>query len=132
MSEPYATDKPYEVILGPAAIRIVLGLRDPDDRKELAYALRTELTGGPNADKELRFDSDGNAPDYVVPGLPSGHVYTAIPLSFNGYTALYRRLTEGELRRLRREQGRPVSRFGGFYVFDLLSAGSAFGRPRTL
>ena len=117
----------YEVTLGPAAIRVVLGMRD---RKELADALRTELVDGPNADKELSFDSDGNA--QTDPGLPSGMVYTATPLSFDGYTALHRPMNGNELARLSREQGRPVSE-RGFYVFDILSAESGFMRgPRLV
>jgi hypothetical protein len=117
----------YEVTLGPAAIRVVLGLRD---RKELADALRTELVNGPNADKELSFDSDGNA--QTDPDMPSGLAYTATPLSFDGYTALHRPMTPAELARLRREQGRPVAD-RGFYVLDILSAESGFTRgPRLL
>ena len=83
----------YEVVLGPAAIRTVLGLPDPE-RKELADALRTELLDGPNADEEARFDG----PDNVV--------YRGTPLSFDAYVALHRPMTKEELKRLRREQGR--------------------------
>ena len=50
------TNDPYEVVLGPTAIRVVLGLPDPADRKELADALRTQLLNGPNAHNELKFD----------------------------------------------------------------------------
>ena len=117
----------YEVTLGPAAIRVVLGLKD---RKELADALRTELVNGPNADKEVRFDSDFNA--QTNPRVLSGVVYTATPLSFDAYTALHRPMTPAELARLSREQGRPVAD-RGFYVLDILSAESGFAsRPRPL
>lgn len=120
----------YEVTLGPSAIRVVLGLPSLQDRKELADALRTELVDGPNADKELRFDSDGNA--QTDPRVPSRVVYTATPLSFDAYTALHRPMTGGELSRLRREKGRPVAG-RGFYVLDILSAESGFTRgPRLL
>jgi hypothetical protein len=116
----------YEVTLGPAAIRVILGLRD---RKELADALRTELLDGPNASKELRFDLDAIA--QADPHAPS-RVYTATPLCFDGYTALHRPMTRGELSRLGREQGRQVAD-RGFYVLDILSAESGFTRgPRRL
>jgi hypothetical protein len=121
----------YEVTLAPAAIRVISGLRDPKDRWELADALRTELVDGPNADKGLQFDSEGAAQDYVFPGLPHGHVYTAIPLSFDGYTAVHRPMTPGELEQLGRQHDRPVAA-SGFHVFDILPAGSAFGRPRLV
>jgi hypothetical protein len=117
----------YEVTLGPAAIRVVLGLRD---RKELADALQSELVDGPNADKELRFDADGNA--QMRPHVPSGLVYTATPLGFDGYTAFHRRMTDAELRRLSQEQDRPVAAIG-FYVVDILAAESGFTRgPRLV
>src|SRR6266852_5439264 len=116
----------YEVVLGPAAIRTVLSLPDPGERKELADALRTELINGPNAHNELRFDDAvrtypdrGAGPDNVV--------YTATPLSFAGYTAVHRRLNKEELKRLRREQGRSTAR-QGLYVIDILRAESAFTR----
>jgi hypothetical protein len=121
----------YEVVLGPAAKRFVLSLKDPNDRKELADALRVELAEGPNAAKELRFDSAGRAKAGADPGAPAGVVYTAIPISFGGYTSVYRPLTRDELRRLRREQGHTVGR-QGFFVFDILSPESAWVRPPRL
>jgi hypothetical protein len=95
-------------------------LPDPADRKELAAALRTELIDGPNAHNELRFDDALRA--YTD---RSRAPYTATPLSFAGYTAVHRRLTRKELKRLRREQGRPTTD-QGVYVIDILRAESAF------
>ena len=119
----------YEVILAPAATRAVLGLGDPSDLKELADALRTELAGGPNAHKEIRFDAAGNFASSTGGGSP-GAVYTATPLSSGGYTAIHRPMTAAELRRLRSELGRRVSR-SGFYVLDLLPPEAGFiGRIR--
>lgn len=107
----------YEVVLGTSAIRTVLSLPDPE-RKELAGALRTELLDGPNADKEVRFDSDVKV--YSDRGAgPGKAVYTATPLSFAGYTAVHRSMTKEELRRLRRDQGLRVAR-QGLYVLDIL------------
>jgi hypothetical protein len=110
----------YEVVLGPAAIRALLSLPDPGDRKELATAVRTELIDGPNAHNELRFDDTLRAYSDL-----SRAPYTATPLSFAGYTAVHRRLTREELERLRREQGRPTAG-QGVYVIDILRAESAF------
>ena len=109
----------YEVVLGLAAKRAVLGLRTEKDREGLADALRQELANGPNADKEYRFDSVGD----------EGKIYTATPLSFNGFTAVHRRMASAELRRLRRELGHPVSR--GFFVLDILPPESGVNRRRS-
>lgn len=125
-------NEPYEVVLGPTAIRVVLSLPDPSDRKQLADALRAELINGPNAHNELRFDeavrtySDRG-------GGPGKMIYTATPLSFAGYTAVHRRLTKEELKRLRNEQGRSTAR-QGVYLIDILRAESAFTRtvPRLV
>jgi hypothetical protein len=121
----------YEVTLGPAAVRTVQSLWDPHDQNELAIALRTELREGPNADKELelKFPFDGDFQGDVSPLVPGGVAYTATPLSFNGCTAFHRPMTEEELQRLGREQSRAVADHGCF-VIDILSAESAFGRPR--
>jgi len=122
----------YEVALGPAAIRTVRSLLDQDDQDELDYALRAELMDGPNADKELRFDSAGNARVYIDPGVPSSVVYTATPLSFDAYTAVHRPMTADELTRVSKEQGRQTAGCG-FYVVDILPAESAFTRgPRRV
>jgi hypothetical protein len=122
----------YEVVLGPAAIRTVLSLPGPGERKELADALRTELTNGPNAHNELRFDDAVRT--YSDRGAgPGKAVYTATPLSFAGYTAIHRHLTREELKRMRREQGRSTAR-RGLYLIDILRAESAFTRtvPRLV
>jgi len=108
-------------------MRMILSLPDP---KELAESLSTELVDGPNAGKEVRFD--GNAQVCMGPAAPAGVIYTATPLSFDGYTALCRPMTRTELRRLESEQGRRVAD-RGFYVLDILPAESAFiRRPRPL
>jgi hypothetical protein len=117
----------YEVVLGPAAIRIVVGLPEPE-REELADALRTELLDGPNADKEAHFDSDMRPCD--ASSRPDDVVYTGTPLSFNSYVAIQRPVTGDELERLRQEQHRKVAKLG-FYVLDILPPGTAFTRgPR--
>jgi hypothetical protein len=121
---PSGANRPYEVVLAPAAIRVVLSLPDPDNRGRLADALRAELIDGPNAHNEFRFDdasySDhGAGPGYVI--------YTATPLSFAGYTAVHRRLTREERDRLRQELDRSTAALG-VYVFDILRAESAFTR----
>jgi hypothetical protein len=120
-----SADGHYEVTLGPAAVRAVAGSRH---LRELAAALRTELINGPNAHNqvELEFDHDGNA---VYSGVPGGTRYTVLPLSLNGYTAIYRPMSGEELKRLEEEQNRPVADLG-FYVVDILPAESAFSRPR--
>jgi hypothetical protein len=128
------SDAAYEVTLGPAAIRVVLSLANPA-RITLAHALLTELSDGPNAGKEVRFDSDVGG--YADPGDDAAdRSYTATPLSFAGYTAIHRLMTEAEITRLRAEraeEGRPVGD-RGFYVFDILAAESAFIRtvPRLV
>ena len=53
----FGLNHPYEVTLGPAAIRTVLCMAR-EDRRDLAEALRTELLEGPNAGIGFRFDSD--------------------------------------------------------------------------
>ena len=119
----------YEVVLGPAAIRIFLGLPEPD-RKELAEAMRTELLAGPNAGKEARFDADMRACDSTCG--PGDVAYRATPLSLHAYVAVHRPMTRGELRRLRREQGHRVAE-QGFYVLDILHPATAFTRgPRLI
>lgn len=125
MSDTGAGDA-YEVVLGPAAIRAVLNLPDPGDRKLLAAALRTELINGPNAQYEYTFESDIR--NYSDRGAgPKPVTYKAIPLSFAAYTAVHRSLTVAELRRLKREQGRSGPG-RGFYVVDILAAESGFTR----
>lgn len=117
----------YEVTLGPAAVRV---LRSLGDSLELAGSLRVELIDGPNAGKQFEFEfTNGRNAGYahVRAGVP----YTAVPLSFNGYTAVCRPMTGEELRRLREEQARPVAA-RGIYVLDILPAESAFSRPRTI
>lgn len=118
----------YEVVLGPAAIRTVLGLPDLD-RKELAEALRMELHEGPNAEKAVRFDGDLQACDMCA---PDDVVYTGTPLTAGAYLAVHRPLTRSELQRLRQEQGRRVAA-DGFYVLDILHPAPAFsGGPRMV
>jgi hypothetical protein len=117
----------YEVVLGSAANRVVLGLQRPA-RRRLAQALCTELYKGPNAEHEIQFDSDVG----TYPVRPGDNVYTATPLSFGAYTAIHRPLTEAELGRLRRELG-STTRTWGFFVVDILAAEAAFIRgPRVV
>jgi hypothetical protein len=121
---PSGANRPYEVVLAPAAIRVVLSLPDPGNRRRLADALRAELIDGPNAHNEFRFDDAS----YSDRGAGPGHViYTATPLSFAGYTAVHRRLTRAEQDRLRQELDRSTAALG-VYVFDILRAESAFIR----
>jgi hypothetical protein len=116
----------YEVALGPAANRIIDGLFDPADRDDLEYALRTELVAGPNADKESRFDREGQP--LLEHSLDSGDsVYTATPLSVHAYTVVHRALTKDELDRLAGEQNRATHDCGR-YVVDILAAELAFTR----
>ena len=116
----------YEVALGPAAIRIIDGLSDPADRDDLEYALQTELVAGPNADKESRFDREGQP--LSEHSLDSGGaVYTATPLSVQAYTVVHRALTGDELGRLAEEQYRSTHGCGR-YVIDILAAELAFTR----
>jgi len=121
---PSGASRPYEVVLGPAAIRVVLGMPDAVVRRQLADALQTDLVNGPNAHNEFSFD-DASYPDRGAG--PGKVVYKATPLSFAGYTAVHRRLTGEELDRLRQEQDRSTARLG-VYVFDVLRAESAFIR----
>jgi hypothetical protein len=115
---------PYEVILGPAALRLLLSLTDS---RRLADALAVELASGPNANKELRFDGDAQV--WLHPAIADNAIYTATPLSVDGYTALHRRLSANELERLRHERG--VVAEVGVYVIDILPAEAAFSRrPR--
>lgn len=127
---PSGANGPYEVVLGPAAIRVVLSLPDPVIRGRLADALEAELVNGPNAHNEFNFDDASYSDRGTDPGKV---VYTATPLSFAGYTAVHRRLTGEELERLHQEQDRPTAALG-VYVFDILRAGSAFSRtvPRII
>jgi hypothetical protein len=115
----------YEVILGPAAERAFKELGTSSGRAMLKTALQTELIDGPNAAYRHEFEigSDYNKNPY------RGLAYSALPLSFGGYTAVYRSMSSEELMRLKVEQGRSVSDCG-FYVADILPAESAFSRPK--
>jgi hypothetical protein len=116
----------YEVVLGPAAKRAVLGLPLAKDRDRLADALRVELSDGPNADKEYQFDPYDGGRDYIDRSASVQTVYTATPLSFDGYIAIHRPMVKEELQQLRREQSHAARR--GFYVLDILPADSGFTR----
>ena len=108
----------YEVTMGPAATRAVLSLPHAD-RKGLADALRTELLNGPNADKVVSFDA-------------ADRVYSSIPLTFDAYVAVYRSLTQDELRKLGRQERRRAAATG-FYILEILDPGTAFRRgPRMV
>ena len=125
-------DSAYEVVLGPAAIRAIIGLPDSDRKERMGAVLRTELMNGPNARSEYKFDSDIQAYSGRT-GSGDGLFYTATPLSFDGYTAVHRRLSKAELKRLRQENGKSIAD-QGVYVIDILPAHSAFSHtvPRPV
>jgi hypothetical protein len=115
----------YEVILAPAASRLVRSLPDP---RQLARCLATELAEGPNSDIEVIFNAEMQV--CSAPPLPGDTAYTATPLSFEAYTAVHRPLTSDELKQLAENAGAEVAD-RGFYVLDILPAESAFFmRPR--
>jgi hypothetical protein len=117
----------YVVKLAPAAERFFRTL-EFYDKQGLDRALAEELIDGPNADKEIRFDADGESPVYVDPDLPGDVIcYTATPLSFKAYTAIHRPMTKDELSRTA-EGKNDLASDHGFYVFDILPAESAFIR----
>jgi hypothetical protein len=114
----------YIVVLGPAATRIIQSLNHFDQR-ELKRVLNDELADGPNADKEVRFDSHGHAQRGGDRARPGRLYYTATPLSHRAYTAIHRPMSTAELSmatRARRDQATDL----GFYVLDILVADSAF------
>jgi hypothetical protein len=118
-------DHAYEVVLAPAAQRVIRRLAEPD-AKELADALWTELENGPNESRAIRFGSDaGNGADGLGP--EENEVYTATPLSAGGYTVIHRRMSAAEIKLLARQTGEPAASTG-FYVIDILRPESAF-RP---
>jgi hypothetical protein len=116
----------YEVVLGPAALRIIRALPFKS-RGKLGYALGTELIDGPNADKEIKFDADL----HVDSDLLSSVAYQATPISYGGYTVVHRPMTDVELKRLSSEQDRSVAD-NGVYVIDILAPESAFSRGSRL
>ena len=119
----------YEVVLAPAANRVVAGLRRPD-REGVTRALKAELRDGPNADKEFSFGSSIYAD--AAPDDTEGSIYTATPLSFGGYTALHRPLTADEIERVAQRPDREQP-YDGYYVIDILPAETAFRRwPRPV
>ena len=124
-------DDSYEVVLGPAAKQVVLSLRDEQDVKDLAEALRTELINGPNAEAEYEFSVEEHK-SYHGAAAHDPVVYTATPLSFDGYVAIHRPMTLEEFRRkeIRRLLGHSAS--CGRYVLDILPAGWGFTcKPRA-
>jgi hypothetical protein len=115
----------YEVVLARAATRVIERLPKPSlDR--LARALRTELADGPNARNAVRL-SQGLTWADDDPGDLEEQVYTATPLSFDGYTAVHRLMTKTEIERLGEQEDRRTASTG-FFVVNLLPAESAF-RP---
>jgi hypothetical protein len=112
---------PYEVCLAVAAREVVLRLGSDADRKDLAVALREELgDDGPNAQHQYPFCL-----------LDDGYKYTAVPLSFRGFVAVYRRMTDAELHRFGKEQGRKVGKLG-YLLADLLPPESAFSHRTSV
>jgi hypothetical protein len=119
----------YAVVLEQAAVRIIESLSQ-QDRDGLCDALRKELRGGPNSDKEVRFNPS-NWGD-VPPVDAKEQVYTATPLSFGAFTAVHRPLTDAEVDRLRK-QGGGLEEESGYNVVDILPPELAFRRwPRSL
>lgn len=117
----------YIVRLAPAAERFIRAL-EPYDQQGLDRALADELIDGPNADKEVRFDANGAFLAYVDPDLPGKLTcYTATLLSFKAYTAIHRPMTKDELG-IAAAGTSDLAIDHGFYVFDILSAESAFVR----
>src|SRR6266536_1008819 len=117
----------YILKLAPTAERFFRAL-ELYDQQGLDRDLADELLDGPNADKEIRFDADGGSPVYADPDLPGDVTfYTATPLSLKAYTAIHRPMTKDELSRAA-EGKNDLATDRGFYVFDILSAESAFIR----
>jgi hypothetical protein len=117
----------YIVKLAPAVERFFQTL-ELYDQQGLDRALANELIDGPNADKEVRFDADGGFPVHGDPDLPGELTcYTATPLSFKAYTAIHRPMTRYELSKAAGGKS-DLAIDHGFYVFDILSAESAFVR----
>ncbi|AGL15312.1 hypothetical protein [Actinoplanes sp. N902-109] len=103
----------YEVVLSPAAWREIRELRTMQDRDDLADALGKELIDGPNVRSAWSFKI--------------GEVrYTAVPLTFRGWVAIYRELTQKELDRVADERPKRRVESSGFLVFDLLPPHTAF------
>ncbi|MET9292599.1 hypothetical protein [Streptomyces sp. NPDC003077] len=106
----------YEVILGFAARQVLYGLPSQADREGLADALEEELDDGPNRDAELTIDRYNG--------------YVATPLSFEGYTAVHRPLTQAECKRYADQAEREIAE-KVFLVVDILKADSGF-RNRSI
>jgi len=121
----------YEVILGPAARRVVRSLPHRTDQVKLAEALRRELQDGPHAATRIRFNRDGKPRSEADRDTPDEKIYTATALSFMAFTAIGRRMTQAELDRLAREQRRPAAG-EGFLVVDILRAELGFSRWKWL
>lgn len=117
----------YEVILGPAARQAFRSLLTETEQGKLADALRRELRGDPNAATRIRFDGYGKPRSEADLDAPDETIYMASPLSYMAYTAVYRRMTKGELDRLSREQQRPAAG-EGFLVVDILRPELGFTR----
>jgi hypothetical protein len=116
----------YDIVLAPAADRVLSCMPAPH-RAVLADALRNELAEGPNSGKEIRFGSSLWAD---ADGGDVNEIYTATPVSCDGYTVIHRPLTGVELNRLAELRGRPAAS-RGFYVIDILPAEAGFRRwPR--
>lgn len=104
------TEYTYEVALGPAAQLFIATLASEEEKVELAAALRDELANSPNPSTQGRY-----GPNRV--GCTHQIVVT-------GHTVVFSVMSEIELERFGREQGRPAAK-SGFYVYDILSPGTA-------
>ena len=113
----------YTFVLGPAAKRFMQDLTSLDQR-ELNQVLEDELVNGPNADKEIRFDSDGHAPP-CGKGACADRVYIATLVSYRAYLVIHRPLTAQELGMA--SQVRPdIANDLGLYILDILAADPRF------
>jgi hypothetical protein len=103
---------PYVVVLGPAAKSFVLGL-DKVERDDLAASLKNDLGDtGPNAAATYQ----------LPPPWDDGREYVATPL-YTGVVAIYRSLTQDEVRERRWPGRRPRS---VYLVVDVLRPEDVF------
>lgn len=111
----------YVVVLGPAAKTFVLRLGSKVERDDLAASLNNDLgETGPNA-----------GATYLFAPWDDGHQYAGRPL-YNGVVAIYRPLSQAELRDQRRHGRRLRS---GYMVVDFLAPEEFFKHglvPRAL
>jgi hypothetical protein len=108
---PDMADNTYEIVLGPAALLVIVHMRTDKIKEELADALRVELEHSENPRTEATY----------------GNVRCSQQVLSTGYTAVFNPMQTKELRDLSRQEGRKTLS-KGYYVFDLLSADKAIIR----